>query len=86
MTIGQICANKDQFIKAEGLFNTCEGLLKHSICFERVHFNNLFAALYEKLGNRNTEMENKIETGNKITKFLPYWSPRMVNLMIPEFK
>jgi len=41
MFIGHMAAMKGQFIKAEGLFKTCEEMLKTKVCFERVHMYNL---------------------------------------------
>jgi len=86
MFIARICAEKEQYIKAEGLFKTCEELLKHEICFERVHLYQIFAAMLEQQGNRKTECDSKLNMAGKISKFLPYWSPRMMNVSIPEFK
>lgn len=64
-----MAATKGQFIKAEGLFKTCEDLLKHSICFERVNMYNLFGNMLNQLNNREAEASTKIEMANKITKF-----------------
>ena len=85
MSIAQMSAQNNEIIKAEGLFLTCEDLLKHSICYERVSCQNLFSEMLDGIENRQSDVKSKIDTANKITKFLPYWSPRMSNLHIPDF-
>lgn len=85
MYIGHLSASNNEIIKAEGLFLTCEDLLKHIVCYERVHLCNIFADLLDGIDNRKGDAALKIETANKITKFLPYWSPRMMSVQVPDF-
>ncbi len=81
-----IFAEKNQFLKAEGLLRNAKQGLENSFCFEEVECLFYYANILKKLGNRENEVKEVEQKAQYILKNLPKWSIYSVNMFVPEFE
>jgi hypothetical protein len=84
--LGFVFTRQRLYIRAEGVLNNANEILKDKFCFEAIEAKYIYANLLRNIDIRQEEANKLVESAKHDSQKLPAWYPYLVNLAVPEFR
>lgn len=60
--------------------------MAEDFCYENVEAHAQYSKMLELVPNRGSDVDLEIERANEVIKYLPYWSPKLMYVILPDFE